>query len=72
MGEVCGKHGEKQIAYRILVLLRKTEGQGVFRTKNNIGGSKEMWCEEMEWLYLAQRRNDWLTLLKMAVNNRLP
>jgi hypothetical protein len=43
-------------AYRVLV--RKSEGQRalgkpVFRNDNNIGGSKEMWCEEMEWVYLA-------------------
>jgi len=40
MGEVCIKHREKRIAYRVLV--RKSEGQRalgqpVFRIENNIG-----------------------------------
>jgi hypothetical protein len=75
MGEVCGKHGEKRIAYRVLV--RKSEGQKslgqrVFRTENNIGGSKEIWCKEMVWLYLAQDTNNWRTVLKMTMNSRRP
>ena len=39
---------EKRIAYRVLV--RKSEeqralGKPLFRTENNIGGPKEIWCE---------------------------
>jgi len=66
---------EKRIAYRVLV--RKSEGQRalgkpLFRNENNIGGPKEIWCEEMEWVYLAQDSKNWRTLLKMTVNSRLP
>lgn len=58
-------------------LVRKSEGQRalgkpVFRTENNIGGPKEMWCEEMECVYLAQNRKNWWIFLKMTVNNRFP
>jgi len=39
--------------------VRKSEGQRalgepVFRTENNIGEAKEIWCEELKWVYLAQ------------------
>jgi hypothetical protein len=39
--------------------VRKSEGQRalgqpVFITENNICGSKEIWCEEMEWVYLLR------------------
>lgn len=57
--------------------MRKSEGQRargkpVFITENNIGGSKEIWSEEMEWVYLAQDENNWRTLLKMTVNSQVP
>lgn len=47
MGEVCGKHGEKRIPYRVLVSKSEGQralGQPVFGTENNIGGSKEIRC----------------------------
>ena len=75
MVEICGKHGEKRIAYRVLVRKSGGEralGQPVFITENNIGGSKEIWCEEMELVYVAQDRNNWRTLLKMTVSSRVP
>lgn len=51
MGEVCGTHGEKWIAYRVLV--RKYEeqrelGKPVFSIERNSGGFKEIWWEETD------------------------
>jgi hypothetical protein len=76
----CAGHvariGEKRIAYRILV--GKPEGKG------QLGGPKSTWADNvkmdfreigwggMDWIDLAQDGDQWMALVKMVMNLRLP
>jgi hypothetical protein len=76
MGRVCSTNGEKRNAYRILV--GKSEGKrplgrvrrrwmdNIKRDLREIG-----WCG-MDWIYVAQYRDQWRALVNMVMNLRVP
>jgi hypothetical protein len=33
---------------------------------------KEIWCEDLDWIHLAQDRDQWRVLVNMVINFRIP
>jgi hypothetical protein len=76
MGRECSTHGEKMNAYRILV--GKPEG------KRPLGRPRRKWEDNirmdlreigwsgMDWIDLAQGRDQWRALVKTVMNLRVP
>jgi hypothetical protein len=76
MGRACSTNGEKMNAYRILV--GKPEG------KRPLGRPRRRWDDNiridlreigwggMDWLDLAQERNQWRALVNTVMNLRVP
>jgi hypothetical protein len=54
----------KRNAYRIL--LRKPEG------KRPLGTPSRRWVDGLDWIDLAQDRDQWRTLVSMVMNLRVP
>jgi hypothetical protein len=76
MGKACSKHGEKLIAYSVLV--EKPDG------KRPLGGPRRRWKDnsktdlrKTEWggvdcINLAQDRDQWWALVNTTKNLRVP
>jgi hypothetical protein len=75
MGRACNKHGEKRNAYRVLV--RKPEGKRPLgrpgrRWEDNIKMHlRELGWGGMDWIHLAQDRDQWGALVDMVMNLRV-
>jgi hypothetical protein len=76
MGGACSRHGEKRIAYRILV--GKPEGKRPLgrprcRWEDNIKMNLRDigWCG-FGWIDLAQDRDQWKALVNTVMNLRVP
>jgi hypothetical protein len=77
MGRACATHGgRKRNSYRVLV--GNTEGKRLLgrsrcRWENNIKMDlREMgWCG-MDWIHLAQDRDQWQALVNMVMNLQVP
>jgi hypothetical protein len=76
MGRACSTNGEKRDAYRILV--GKPEGKRPLgrerrRWVNNIKMDlREIGWGGMDWIDLAQDKNQWRTLVNTVMNLRVP
>jgi hypothetical protein len=76
MGGACSTIGEKRNAYRILV--RKPEGKRPLgrsrrRWVNNIRKNlREIGWGSMDWIELAQNRDQWRAVVKTVMKLRLP
>jgi hypothetical protein len=76
MGRACSTHGEKRDACRILV--GKLEG------KKRLGKPRRRWLDKvkidfgeigwsvMDWIDLAQDRDQWSALMTKVMNFRVP
>ena len=66
MGRTCSAYGERRGAYRVLV--EKPEGKGLLgipslKWDDNIKiDLRELGCEGMDWIELAQDRDSWRAL----------
>jgi hypothetical protein len=76
MGWACRTNGEKRNAYRILV--GKPEGKRPLEDRD-IGGwillkwiLREMEWDGMDWIDLAQDRDQWRALVNTVMNLRVP
>jgi hypothetical protein len=75
MGRACGTNGEKRNAYRIWV--GKPEGKRSLRrpkrSEDNIKMDlTEIGCCSMDWIDLAEDRDQWRALVNTAMNLRVP
>jgi hypothetical protein len=76
MGMICSTHGEQRNAYRIF--LGKPEGNrplrrpGSRRADNIKMDLREIGWGGMDWIYQAQDRDQWRTLVNTVTNLRVP
>jgi hypothetical protein len=76
MGRTCSTNGEKRNAYRILV--GKLEGKRPLgRPRRRWVGNIKMDLRErewdgMDWIALAQDRDQWRAFVKTVLNFRIP
>jgi hypothetical protein len=71
MGRACSTNVEKRNAYRILV--GKPEGRPRRTWVDNIKiDVREIGCDGIDWIDLAQDRDQWRALVKTVVNLRVP
>jgi hypothetical protein len=75
MGRACSTNGEKRNAYRILV--------GMLEGKRPLGRSRRRWVDNikmdfreiewdgMDWIDLAQNRDQWRALVNTVMNLRV-
>jgi hypothetical protein len=74
MGRACSAHGDKGNAYRVLV--GKPEGWRPLesprrRWEDNVKMDlREIGCGGMDWIDLAQDRNEWRALVNTVMNLR--
>jgi hypothetical protein len=76
MGVVCSTIGDKRNTYRVLV--------GKPEEKRQVGRSRRKWvdnikmdlreigCDGMDWIDVAQDRDQWRALVNTAMNLRVP
>jgi hypothetical protein len=76
MGTACSTHGEKRNSCRVLVGKpegRRPLGRPRRRWEDNIKVDlKEMQWGGMDWIDLAQDRDQWRALVNTAMNLRVP
>jgi hypothetical protein len=76
MGTVCSTDGEKRNAYRILVGNpegKRSLGRPRRRWVNNIKiDLREIGLDGMDWIDLAQDRDQWRALVNAVTNLRIP
>jgi hypothetical protein len=76
MGRACSTHGEKRNAYRILVgkpERKRPAGRPRRRWEDNIRMDlREIGWVGMDWIDLAQDRNQWRALVNTVMNLRVP
>jgi hypothetical protein len=76
IGRICSTNGDKRNGYRILV--GKPEGRRPLGRPRRrwIGNIKmdltEIGCDDMDWIHLAQDRDQWRALVNMVMNLRVP
>jgi hypothetical protein len=76
MGRECSTHGEKRNGYRTLV--GKTEGKGPLRRPRRMWVYnmkivlREIGWDGMDWIDLAQDRDQWRALVNTVTNLRVP
>jgi hypothetical protein len=71
MGRVCGTNGEKRNADRILV--GKSEGKSPLRRPMLVDDVKmDVMRDRMDWIDLAQDRDQLRALIKSVMNLRVP
>jgi hypothetical protein len=76
MDGTCDIHGEKRNAYRVLA--EKSEGKGLLgrhirRWEVNIRMDlREIGWGSMDWIDLAQDRDQWRALMNTVMNIRVP
>jgi hypothetical protein len=75
MGEACSTNGEKRNAYRILV--GKPEGRRQLgRPRRRWLGKKvylrEIGWDGVDWIDMAQDKDQWRTLVNTVLNPRVP
>jgi hypothetical protein len=68
---------EKRNAYTYRILVGKPEGKRPLgrpkrRRKDNIMKDREIGWGGMDWLYLAQDRDQWWALVNMVMNLQVP
>jgi hypothetical protein len=75
MGRACSTHGEKRNAYRIVVGRpegKRPPGRPIPRWVDNIKIDREIGWGGMDWIYLAQERDQWRGLVNTVKNLRVP
>jgi hypothetical protein len=76
MGGACSTNGEKRNAYRILVGMpegKRPPGRHRLRWEDNIRMNfREIGCGGIDWIDLAQDRDQWRTLVNTVMNLRVP
>jgi hypothetical protein len=76
MGRACSTNGEKRNAYRILVEIpegKRPLGRPRRRWVNNIKMDlREIRWDGMNWIDLAQDRDQWRALVNAVMNLRVP
>jgi hypothetical protein len=76
MGSACSTHGEKRNAYSILVGKpggKRPLGRPRCRWENNIKMDlREIGWGGMDWIDLAQVRDQWRAIVNMVMNLHVP
>jgi hypothetical protein len=71
MDRACSTNGEKRNAYRILV--GNPEGKRpLIRRRRRWVDLREIGWDGMDWIDLAQERDQWRTLVNTVMNLRVP
>jgi hypothetical protein len=76
MSRECSTHGEKSNAYRILVGMpegKRPLGKPIRRWEDNIKVDlREIGWSGMDWIHLAQDRDQWRALVNTVMDLRVP
>jgi hypothetical protein len=76
MGRACSTNGEKRNAYRILLgkpEVKRPPGRHRHRWEDNIKMDlREIGWGGIDWIDLAQDRNQWMALVNTVRNLRVP
>jgi hypothetical protein len=67
MGGVCSEHGKHENTTKFW-----PENLGCRREDNIKTDLKEIRCEVVDWIQIAQNRYEWQDLVKTVINLRLP
>jgi hypothetical protein len=76
MGRTCSKNGDKRNAYKILVGkpdVKRPLGRPRRRGLDNIKiDLREIGCDGVDWIDLAQDRDQWMALVNTVMKLRIP